>query len=137
MCVCVSETKLACMRGFTAEARPLRFRRIKVTGKNQQGRKYWAPCLIHQHLAKHKHRGGAPTPAPVQRHSQSHIAGVLQIRTGSVSINKSPEKKKIIEPFFTLRPFFPLFLSLFLLSYSIALSSDISQAICKHLISAG
>lgn len=80
--VCVCVTKLTCMRGFTVEARPLRFRRIKVTGKNQQGRKCWFPCLIYQHLAKHKQRGGVPPPAAAERRGQSHIAAALQIRGG-------------------------------------------------------
>lgn len=112
MCVCVCVTKLTCMRGFTVEARPLRFRRIKVTGKNQQGRKCWSPCLIYQHLAKHKQRGGVPPPAAAERRGQSHIAAALQIRRGSVSINKRgqiPPEEQMREPSFTLGPllFFP------------------------------
>lgn len=107
MCARARETKLTCVTGFTGEARPLRLRRIKVTGKNQRGRQ--APVCLFNTSALGKAQ--TQTPCSSRRLRRRAAAKVtllvrtLQIRRGSVSISKtrgeSPEKQ-MKEPSFTL-----------------------------------
>lgn len=102
-------TKLTCMRGFTVGTEPLRFRRIKVTGKNQQGHKCRSPCLIYHHSAWENKKGERSCQLRWSVTAKVTLLLLLRDRSGKevFKLTKNSQKSEETEgrPSFTLRIF--------------------------------